>query len=341
MDPHIEVSPKQEKLMLHYIYSKYMQDKATRKKLYKDLKKNYQNISKKDLCKLDRKFQKFIAKKSRSSKQIPEKNSTSTQTQKIEIAAESRPTTKLQNNHSSEFKDSSQETKKMVIKLEDLANLDILQQYLKTYGTKIVQFVTELYLKGDLTPDSLSTKIVDFVREIQQSEKNTVNFEESKENLIMFHQSPNGNVSAQDSANLPKGIQNIGHTCYSSCILQILYHFPQFVKKICKFRQDDAKRSELMTRIESLGVNDKHRHKLQLVVNGGRFIQSLQELFRELTVGHADRASPSKVFGHMIAGDGRKMFQVGVQEDVVEFMDCFFQLITAGYELHEQVGHNG
>lgn len=137
----------------------------------------------------------------------------------------------------------------------------------------------------------------------------------------------------------PKGITNIGNTCYSSCILQILFHQPRFLKKIAKFAAAEEKRGKYLRRMaEPAGLSAEKKRKYGLALRGARFVESLQRFFKQMLVGRSEWVSPADVFAAMVSADNARMFSVGVQEDVVEFLGAAFQLIEAGFRLDRQVG---
>ena len=135
----------------------------------------------------------------------------------------------------------------------------------------------------------------------------------------------------------PKGIQNIGNSCYSSCILQILYYQPRFLKKIAKFRLNEEKRVKYQQKLSLSDLPPLKQRKYKTALNGARFVRSLQRFFKKMTVAKSEWVSPSDVFAKMVTTDNARIFQVGVQEDVVEFLARAFRLIEAGFRMDEQV----
>ena len=330
----IQVNRHSENMMLFFVYSRFLRDKSTRRQLYKDLAQTFNESSPDHLRTLNSQFRKFIRERPASANPNSINNSPKMTIQKTSHAKNIQPKANEIGPDLLTLGKTPPADLRSRLRSED--GLQVLEEYMRIYGTQIIQFILENLDKLKSTADFLAAGVADVVRRAQKIELESRE-SHSQEHLEVLFQDPNEMKNEKSVAEIPKGIRNIGYTCYSSCILQMLFHHPRFMRRVCRFRVDRAKQVELTQRAAILAVGDKKRHKLQLTLNGSRFLESLQELFRELASGSDCQASPSEVFERMVTGDGRKMFQVGVQEDVVEFMDGFFELAVAGYRLDAEV----
>lgn len=133
----------------------------------------------------------------------------------------------------------------------------------------------------------------------------------------------NPNLTLKDSQ-LPCGIMNVGNSCYSSSVFQILFNYPHFAETICRFR--------LSKDAESLPEKEK---------KGVLLVQSLQKMFGFLTKGKRMAIDPKEILELLVNPDTGERFVDGRQKDVTEFLDILFKGLGVGLKHHEGegVGH--
>lgn len=142
-------------------------------------------------------------------------------------------------------------------------------------------------------------------------------------------------IKASQNNILPKGIQNIGNTCYSSCILQIMLYNSKFSSTICKYRVNKDLREFCEKQLQSKILGPKKIQENQFIINGSEFILALQRFFLDLISDFPRQANPQNLFERLVDWEGRAKFKIGNQQDVFEFMDSVFQLIEEGYKLND------
>ena len=346
------MSEKDEEAILHYMYQKYLYKLSKRKKLCKSLKAKYRNMSQEELRHLNHKSEQFFKNHDSASKpQINTQND-------AENPDPSNPETGAKKTDSTQGPAEPPKPD-----LGDPRNVSIFGEYIKKFGKDLLEKLQKFNYYSGLTPENIQKQIMKFIQFMLTEEENSKKKERAHDaegdeksqaqngekkpkkpryRLIEMNrpeplQTMEKPAITQPKLVDPKGIINIGNTCYSSSVLQVLFHFPRFTKKIGRFRLDRSKRMKLLKELQSALRNPEKKHKLQLTLFGAKFIESLQWLFEQLGSSEHSSVSPSRVFGCMLRGDGSKMFELGAQEDVLEFMDGLFKLVTAGYSLHEKV----
>ena len=138
----------------------------------------------------------------------------------------------------------------------------------------------------------------------------------------------------------PKGIQNIGNTCYSSSMLQILYYQRRFLKKVAKFRLCKQRQDRYNRKLASAEKSQDRTTRLRMSLHGARFILSLQRFFASMLESHTERVNPANVLANLVDWDNTLLFQAGAQQDAVEFMEAVFRLVEAGLRLDAKVAVN-
>jgi len=132
-------------------------------------------------------------------------------------------------------------------------------------------------------------------------------------------------VSRGRSSGVPVGLQNVGNTCYSNSLLQILFRIEPLANLILnmphlKALQDLAK--------NPLNPFYKKRSSIELVIN-------LQHLFLSLTASNQKYANPSKVL-HSCTDDQGNLLSVGEQQDFTEYAVNFFERIEDVLKMVEE-----
>lgn len=114
----------------------------------------------------------------------------------------------------------------------------------------------------------------------------------------------------------PMGLINIGNTCYSAAIFQVLYSLPTFMREISQIKVNQELCDGQDTKLES-----------RLARSGMRTIAALQKLLPEMAFGLRKYADPSALMGSVVDDQG-EMLKIGQEKDIVEFKQLVIQRIV-------------
>ena len=336
-----EISQQTDELLLFYVYFKYLRGMDDLTRFYDHLKNKFSRLSKSQIDKYKNKFYYLISNGS-----IDQAQSNDHQTQNRFYPNGTDPSKEdvygigshTANRRMSNYVLTSD---RMTVSPNTHALQIESQENLEPNQHRSAQTVLQKRQFLGLEPDSPDSQYP-----LPSHQQRASNFSGSNQPILQNtiqtkmasnHQISQNHVTGRAAEDLPTGIINMGNTCYSSCILQILYHYPGFAKPICKFRIDEAKKSRFENLAQTLKNSKSQSGKHQLILNGSLLIETLQNFFYQLTAAGNNQADPSDVLSKMVSRDGNELFAIGKQEDVVEFMNCAFDLIEAGLELDQRV----
>lgn len=220
------------------------------------------------------------------------------------------------------------------------SNNKTLQQYFKDLN-QYISSVFDIQKKSDESQSdqiNASERKKEMILPMTRKEKNEGLINNSKKTKPDKKKEKYIKLKASSLNSPPKGIKNIGNTCYSSCILQIMLHNYKFSSTICKYRVNKSKFKHCQESVKSKNLDRTKKLTAQFILNGSRFIITLQKLFMNLISDSNDQANPQELFDHLVDRQGKAKFEIGRQEDIFEFMDSAFQLIEEGFKLNDFQG---
>ena len=233
------------------------------------------------------------------------------------------------------------DAKPQSVDLQDPKNVGIFQAYVAKFGKTLLRDLTATGKFSEWSTKKTTKKFMKALKAAMRSDSEQEGHSghsAEAEAAVCADEgqtSPNPEPFPGKIAWQPKGILNVGNSCYSACILQILLYQPKFVFKVCKFRVDSEKRRRCSAKLtEAKGAK---RAKLQMRLSGAEFIESLQGFVGQMIAGRDGYVDPSDVFSKLVDSEGKAKFADQSQEDALEFLDCVFKLVNHGMHLGPRV----
>lgn len=130
----------------------------------------------------------------------------------------------------------------------------------------------------------------------------------------------------------PVGMVNLGNTCYLNSLLQILLHSPCFVRKIIHLNLQNLS----LERDPESDTNPQTRDS-DFTENGLNLLKELQKLFALMLSGNQNRVNPESLLPFLMDKRNNKVIEIGLQRDLLEFLDIFFECLFVGFDFAKEV----
>ena len=129
------------------------------------------------------------------------------------------------------------------------------------------------------------------------------------------------------------GIVNLGNTCYFSCLLQILLFCNSFSELI--LTKNFKSRQNILENLEKEQQVETEEQKSKRVFNqySVNLVLELQKLFGLMLYGNQNRVNPEKLLGFIMERGSNKVFEIGLQRDIVEILGVFFDSLDNGFQI--------
>ena len=129
------------------------------------------------------------------------------------------------------------------------------------------------------------------------------------------------------------GIVNLGNTCYFSCLLQILLFSNSFSELI--LTKNFKSRQNILENLEKEQQVETEEQKSKRVFNqySVNLVLELQKLFGLMLYGNQNRVNPEKLLGFIMERGSNKVFEIGLQRDIVEILGVFFDSLDNGFQI--------